>query len=63
MKRIILLFVLVFSVLMLTACHTDNDPWPVETLPAYVTPVPDATIAPPANTPVPDATPTPGLNG
>lgn len=63
MKRIVLLLMLVLSVLMFTACHTDNDPWPVETLPAYATPAPTTTVLPDVQTDMPVITPTPGLNG
>ena len=59
MKRVWLLLICLCAALLLTACHVDHDPWPVDgALPvaAFLTTAP--TQAPTA-TPVPTSTPTP----
>ena len=64
MKKLLLTVLCLLSALMLTACHTDNDPWPVDgglpppaALPA-VTLVPESTeVQIPRTYLTPDAAP------
>ena len=72
MKRIQLMLLLILSILLLTACYTDHDPWPVDgsltvqtsspaaTASPVPTAAPEATLAPTA---VPEGNSEPGING
>lgn len=51
MKRTLLLFVCLLSALLLTACHVDNDPWPMNA--GLPTAVPAVTVVP-AETSMPE---------
>ena len=45
MKRLSIWLMLLLAAVMLTACHVDNDPWPIGEELAFVTPTPLPTVA------------------
>ncbi|MBP3645880.1 MAG: hypothetical protein J6K55_05600 [Clostridia bacterium] len=78
MKRTALILTLLLALLLTTACHTDNDPWPVNgnldtpTATSVATEIPAPTAEPtvtqaptamPEPTEVPGGSEEPGING
>lgn len=77
MKRLSIWLMLLLAAVMLTACHVDNDPWPIGEELAFVTPTPLPTVAQvpaatepapvqtasPVPTEVPGGSEEPGING
>lgn len=59
MKRTVLLLLLAVCCLLLTACYTENDPWPDANLNNTPTPAPAVTIVPATDAPQPALTPEP----
>ena len=62
MKRTLLVLLLLMSLLWLTACHTDTDPWPTQEALLAATAAPEATAVPtaaPTPEPVVTASPIP----
>ena len=61
MKRLSIWLMLLLAAVMLTACHVDNDPWPIGEELAFVTPtpLPAVTLVPAATEPAPVQTASP----